>query len=83
MHYVVVGMNLLLMEGLSHCTIKLLERKDGTKKSAKVRFEAYKRAALDSQCLNKMAHVYKYAVQNGQIVEGQRWEFEIVTQRTL
>ena len=59
-------------------TIKLLERKDGTKNNAKVRFEAYKRAALDSQCLNKMANVYKNAVQNGQIVEGQRWEFEIV-----
>jgi hypothetical protein len=75
---IVVGMNFTSNGRPVASTIKLLERKDGTKNNAKVRFEAYKRAALDSQCLNKMANVYKNAVQNGQIVEGQRWEFEIV-----
>ena len=75
---IVVGMNFTSNGRPVASTIKLLERKDGTKNNAKVRFEAYKRAALDSQCLNKMANVYRNAVQNGQIVEGQRWEFEIV-----
>ena len=61
--------------------IKLLEYSDGSENNAKVRFEAYKRGILDSECDNRFAKVYKKAVQNGQLSVGVPVEFVVLPEK--
>ena len=57
--------------------IKLVEYIDGSENNAKVRFEAYKRGVLNSECVNKMANIYRKGVQNEQLSVGVPLEFVV------
>ncbi len=74
---IVVGMNFTSNGRPVASTIKLLERKDGTKNNAKVRFEAYKRGILNSECRNKTANVLKKAARDEQVFAGVAIEFVV------
>jgi len=58
-------------------TIKLLEHSGGSENNAKVRFEAYKRGILNSECRNKTANVLKKAARDEQVFAGVAIEFVV------